>query len=220
MRGADVVKLLRHDVVREFGAIALAAQVGEVKMAQVGGHDLGDGFGGGFVREMAVAAKNTLLETPRAARAILQHLHVVIGFEHKDVRGARAFDDQLRHVAKVGDEPDVAGGGAQQKTDGVLGVMRDGEGVHQHVGDFKARAGVEQLAVEAGFEDAFKFIFCGAIAINGNVQLLGDTGESLNMVRMFVGDEDGGEILRQRLAGIGRGLNPASTSIRASAVST
>jgi len=62
--GADLVEALVHDVMREFGAIAFAAEMGEVKMAQFGGHDLRGGFGSGFVREMAVTAEDALLETP------------------------------------------------------------------------------------------------------------------------------------------------------------
>jgi len=195
--GADVVELFGHDVVREFGAIAFPAQVGEIKMAQVGGHDLSDCFSGGFIREMAMAAQNALLQRPGTVRTFLQHLYVVIGFKDEDVRGARAFNHQLGHVPEIGDEPEIAGGGVEQKSDRVLGVMRDGEGVHLHVGDFKARAGVKEPAVEAGFEDAFKFIFGGAVAVNGDVEFLCDAGESLNMVGVFVGDENSGEILRR-----------------------
>src|ERR1039458_4924617 len=90
--GADFLEAVGHDAVGEFGLVALAAQVREVKLAQLGGHDLRGGFGGGFVGQMAVAAENALLEAPRAARTILQHLHVMIGFEHEDVRGADAVE--------------------------------------------------------------------------------------------------------------------------------
>ena len=94
---------------REFGAVAFTAQVGEVKMAQFGGHDLRGGLGGGFVGKMAVTAENALLEAPRTAWAILQHLHVVIGFEYEYVRRTNAFEHELGNVAEVGDEGDVAG---------------------------------------------------------------------------------------------------------------
>jgi hypothetical protein len=201
VRGADMVELFGHDVMGEFGAITLAAQVGEVQVAQVGGHNLRDGFGGGFVREMAVPAKNALLERPRTVWAILKHLHVVVGFEHEDVRGACAFDDQLRHVAKISDEPEVAGSSVKQKTDGILGVMRDGEGVHEHIGNFEAGPGVKEPAIETGFEDAFKFIFRGAVAVNGDVEFLRDARESLNMVAVLMGNEDGGEIFRHAANG-------------------
>ena len=53
-----------------------------------------------------------------AARTILQHLHVVIGFEHEHVRGADAFEHQLGDVAEVGGKTDIAGGGAQKKPTG------------------------------------------------------------------------------------------------------
>jgi len=76
--GADLVETFVHDVMRQFGFVTFAAEVREVKMAQAGGHDFHGGFGGGFVRKMAVTAKNALLEAPWPARTILQHLHVVI----------------------------------------------------------------------------------------------------------------------------------------------
>src|ERR1017187_10843622 len=89
---------------RQFGFVALAAQMGEVKMAQSSGDDLRGGFGSGFVREMAVASENALLETPRSSDLILQHLHVMIGFEDEDIRRTNALDDQFRHVTEVGDK--------------------------------------------------------------------------------------------------------------------
>ena len=160
MRRADVMELFGHDVLREFGLVAFAAQVGEVKIFQFRRHDLRGGFGGGDVREMAVAAEDALLERPRAVRTILQHLHVVVGFEDEDVRGADAVEHEPRGVAEVGGETDVAARGAQQKSDGVLRVVRDGKSFDEDVGDLKARAGGEQSPFElrdeigGGFFDA------------------------------------------------------------------
>jgi len=193
---ADVMELLGHDIMGEFGFVAFAAQVREVKMAQFGRHNLRGGFGGGFIGKMAVTAKDALLETPGPADAILQHFHIVIGFEHQHIRGAGAFDDKLGDVAEVGDEPDVAGGGVNQKSDRVLGVMWDGERVNQQIGNFKARAGLKQVAVELGLKLKFKRILGSAIAINRDVQFLRDAGEAVNVITVLVGDEDGGEILR------------------------
>ena len=211
MGGADLVEAFVHDVMREFGAIAFAAQVGEVKMAQFGGHDLRGGFGGGLVGKMAMPSENALLEAPRSADAILQHLYVVIGFEHEHIRRADALDDQLRHVAEVGDEGDVAGGRAQQITNGILGVVRNGERIHEQVTDFKARAGLEQPAIEFCFELEFKRFLRGAVAINRDVQFGGNTGEALNVVAVLMRDQDGGEIFRhpadggEALADLARG---------------
>ena len=119
------------DAVGEFGAIALAAQVAEVEMAQVGGHDLLGGISGGLVREMAVPAQDALLEAPGAAGAILQHFDVVVGLQHQRMGGADPFEHQARGVAEVGQEADVAGAGAEQEADRVLGVVRNAERLDQ-----------------------------------------------------------------------------------------
>ena len=169
MRRADVMELLGHDVLREFGLVAFAAQVGEVKIFQFRRHDLCGGFGGGDVREMAVAAEDALLERPRAARTILQHLHVVVGFEDEDVRGADAVEHELGGVPEVGGEADVAARGAQKKSDGVLRVVRDGKRFDEDVSDLKARAGGEEVAVEFGFQLKFKFFLRRAVAVNRDV---------------------------------------------------
>ena len=79
--------------------------------------------------------------------------------------------------------------------------MRDGECVHHHVGDFKARARVEEPAVEFRLQLKFKRLLCGAVAVNGDVEFLRDAGESLNMVGMFVSDENGGEVFRHTADG-------------------
>jgi hypothetical protein len=57
---ADFVQALVHDVMGQFGAIALAAQMSEKQMAEFGGHNLFGGIGGGFVGQMTVAAENAL----------------------------------------------------------------------------------------------------------------------------------------------------------------
>ena len=125
MGGADVMKLFGHDMLREFGFVAFLAQVGEVEVPQSGGHDLRGGFGGGQIREMAVASENPLFEAPRTTRTFLQHLHVVIGFKNQHVRGADAFQYQLGRVAKISGESNIAARRPQQKSNRVLRIMRN-----------------------------------------------------------------------------------------------
>jgi len=75
--------------------------------------------------------------------------------------------------------------------------MWDGERVHKHVVDFETRAGFKQVAVEPGLQLEFKGFFCGAVAVNRNVELLGDSSQAVNMVAVFVCDEDGGKVFRR-----------------------
>ena len=150
--GADLLQAVVDDAMRQFGAIAFAAQVAEVKMAQVGGHDLLGGISGGFVREVAMPAQDALLEAPGAARAILEHLDVVVGLQHQGMGGADPFEHQPGGVAKVGQETDVAGAGAQQEADRVLGVVRNAERLDQDVAHLEAGAGGEEPAGQPRLE--------------------------------------------------------------------
>ena len=125
MFGADLKQLLRHDVLGQFGGVAFAAEVGQIKLPQAGGHDVGHRIGGGDVGDVAVPAQDALFERPRAARAVLQHLHIVIGFQHQHVRGADALQHQLGDVAQIGGKAHLARRSMQHKADRVLGVERD-----------------------------------------------------------------------------------------------
>ena len=164
--GAEVVELLGHDVLGELGLVAFAAEVREVELAEVGGDDLGDGFGGGDVGDVTVTAEDALLESPGTARTVLEHLHVVVGFEDEDVRGADALEHQLRDMAEVGGKADGAGGGAQDKTHRVLSVVRDGKSFDANIADLETCAGFEQPPVDLGFE-----VFCSVHAFEGGFLL-------------------------------------------------
>ena len=194
---ADRLQPLAHDAVREFGFVALAAQVAEIQMTQVGGNNLLGSVGGVGVGKMPVPAKDALLQFPRAARAVLKHLHVVIGFENEDVCVADALDDEFRHVAEVGDDANVARDGAKKKSDRVLRVVRNGKSVHCHVANLKTRTGGEDAGIEFCFERVFGGFERGAVAVNRNFQFRGDAVESLDMVGMFVRDQNAGQTFRR-----------------------
>lgn len=143
----------------------------------------------------------------------------MIGFEHKHVRGADAFEHQFGHVAQVGDKADVAARRAQNKSDRVLRIVRDGKRFDLHVSDLKSGSGGEKLPVDFGFEGVggFKgevgllapFVFERpnrgvlrlAIAEDGNLKFIGDAEQAANVVGMFVRDENGGEIFRRAANG-------------------
>ena len=141
-------------------------------------------------------AQDSLLQAPGPMQTILQHLDIVVGLDHQHVRGADAFDHQPRDVAKVRDEAERAGAGAEEKADRVLRVVRNGEGFHREVADFKTAARDEQAIIEPGGELVVNLVLRRTIAINRDVQFLGDADESLDMVAVLVGNQDGREVFR------------------------
>ena len=190
MVGADFLKARAHHAVREFGAVAFSAQVAEIKTAQTGGHDRLGGIRGVFVGEMSMSAEDALFEAPRPADGVLQHFDIVVAFKDENVGGANAFDDQFGDVSQVGGEANVAAAGVQEKSNGILGVMRDGESVHCNVADFETAAGREEAAFKLGVVLAFNCLVSGTITVKRDAQFVGEAGQTLDVIRMFVGDQD------------------------------
>ena len=81
--------------------------------------------------------------------AILQHLHVMVRLQHQRMGRADSFEHQPRGMAQVRQETDVAGAGAEQVTNRVLGVVRDAERLDQDVAHFKTDSGGEKPAGQA-----------------------------------------------------------------------
>jgi len=201
MVGANPLQPFLGDAARQFGSIALAAEVSQVQMAQVGRHDRFGGVGGGLVGEVTLASENALFEAPGTVRTFLEHADIVVGLQHQHIRVADSIEDVFGDVTEVRDETDIAGGGPEQEPDRILGVVRDVEGLDDDVADFKTLACFEEAAVEACAEGAFRFLLGGAVAVDGDAEFAGDADESLDMVAVLVGDEDGIEVFGRAAEG-------------------
>ena len=170
-------------------------------MAQFRGDDLFDDSGGVVVREVAVPAQDALLDAPGPFGVRLEQFQVMIGFEQQHVRDADAFDDEIRGVAEVSQETDVARAGANQETDRIVGIVRHGEGVHDDIAHFKCCARAENPAVESGVELIFNRLLGEAVAEDRNPELRAQHCQTLNMIAVFVRDEDAVQPLRRAAYG-------------------
>jgi len=196
MTGPDALQTVIHHALGQRGPVAFAAQVAKVQMTQLGGHELLRGIGGGFVREMAMAAEDALLETPGPVRAILQQLDIVIGFEQQNIGRAQPIQDEFGHLAEVGQKSDIHAGGAQKIPDRILGVVQDVKRLDSNVADFKTVSRRKESAIELGLKLKFNRFLSRAIAINRNAKFLAETSQALDMVRMLVGKQDCREVFR------------------------
>lgn len=137
-----------------------------------------------------MSSEDTLFEAPGPARTILEQLHVVVGFQHKNMRRANPFQDELRCVAEVGQKSDVRSAGAQHESHGILGVVRNGKCLHGNVPDIERAARGEEPEIEMEIELIPNGISRGAIAVDRELKFLGEDGEAANMIAVFVRDED------------------------------
>ena len=191
---AEPLQAIRHDAHGQIGMVALAAEVAEIQMAQFSAHDLLGGIGGGFVGEMTVAAKDALFEAPGTMRTVLQHFDVVVRFENENVGRANTVKHVSRCVPKIGQKANVTRGRAQEKADRVLRVVGNVKTLDGDIADFEAFACAKQAAIEALGELVLKRFLSRAIAIDRNVESGAELDQPVNMVRMFVRDENASEI--------------------------
>ena len=81
----------------QFGMIVVFADVPQDQGGEPAIETILDEIGGHFIREMPAPAHHALLDGPRI-RADAQHLQIVIGLEHNQVRSAQVNSQRVRYV--------------------------------------------------------------------------------------------------------------------------
>jgi hypothetical protein len=195
--GAHFLQALAHYLKGELGAVAFATYVAQVEMAEVPGHNLFGDVGGGFIREVTVAAKDALFKAPGPVRAILQQFDIVIGFENQHISATNSFDRQPGGVAEVGEETDVSMNGFEQKPDRILRVVGNAESFDRQIFQVKRGARLEQAAIQLSPLLIFDRFARWPIAVNRNTKLFDQLRQALHVIGMLVSDEDGGKVLRR-----------------------
>ena len=136
----------------------------------------------------------------------------MIRFQDEHVGGPDAFQNQFGDVAKISEKTEIRSIRAQKKSDRILSIVRNCKGFHRHVTDFETRAGREQAAIHFDVELKLNGFLRRAIAINRNAKFLRQHAEPLNVIAVFVSDEnalqtfgrttDGGEPLANLAPGL------------------
>ena len=93
-------------------------------------------------------------------------------------------------MAEVGQEPDLNRRRVEHKPHGISGVVRDGKCIHAKITDFKAVAGFENLKIKSAIVVVTNLLGGMAVAVHRNAKLGGEHLEAVNVVGMFVGDQD------------------------------
>src|SRR4051794_10611732 len=143
------------------------------------------------IRKMPDAAEDALLYGPRIW-PYLQHLDVVVGLDHQQVAVAQVKLHRFRNVSEVVREPDLHALRPEAKPDRIHGVVRNAEALHLDVADPEARARLE------GLQNRHRRlpVDCRRGELR-HVERLGllepprQDGDAGDVVRMFVGDQDG-----------------------------
>jgi len=195
--GPEAGQATADDLPGELGQIAIAAEMAKKKVLQVCRHNLRSDLGGGFVGQVTMPAEDSLLGAPRTSSIFLEHFDIMIGFEDQNVGGADSFDDKPGGVAEIGEKTEIAALGAEQKSDGIIGVVGDAEGLDVDAAELEGGPRTEEAKIELLSELQLDGFFGEAIAIDGNLKLGGEHAEALGVVGMFVGNKNSAQVFRR-----------------------
>jgi hypothetical protein len=185
----------------EIGIVVLLRHVGENEIARVAIETIriGEVFADGVIGKMAGAGKYALLDDPRIG-SNLEHIEVVVGFEDQTISFAEVDFDKLRHVAEVGADGNLGAVGAKGETDGIDGIVRDGEGVDVDVADTEALAGLNgfdaaEALAEGLRENALQNAHGGFSDVKRALPETEDLRETIAVIGVLVSDEDSVEVI-------------------------
>jgi hypothetical protein len=181
--------------------------VGEDEVADAGIETLriGEKFADSVIGEMAGAGENALLDNPGIG-ADLEHVQIVIGFEDEAIGLAKMDSYVIWEVAEIGADRDFGAVGTEGESDGVGGVVGNRECVDVDVADRETLAGLDGLdaseaLAECVGQDALERVHGGLGDVERRFPESEDLREAVTVVRVFMSDENGIEMINVALDG-------------------
>ena len=162
-------------------------------MRQGGAGALDEKFGGESIREMALPARDALLEAPGAIGLPEQTL-VMVGFQDQGVAIPELLPDQGRGHAQVGRHPHSDAVRGDDEADGLLRVVADRKGLDRHVAHLEGESGRVDLPCQTRAAESLLDGFGrGRIGVQIGSEALPQHGQSGNVIAMLVGQQDGAD---------------------------
>jgi hypothetical protein len=177
----------------------------EMPDAGIEAFGIGEKFADRVIRKMAGAGEHSLLDDP-GVRTDLEHIEVVIGFEDEAIGLAEMDSDVIWEVAEISADGDLRAVGAEGESNRVDSVVGDSKRVDIDVADREALAGLDGLdaakaLAEGVGKDALESIHGGFGDVERRFPEPEDLWETVRVVGVFVGDEDGVETINVALNG-------------------
>ena len=121
---------------------------------------------------------------------VLEQFEIVIRFEQEHLRASHAFDNEFGRVAEIGEETHLHPVHVKKQSHRIVRVMRHTERLDGDVTDIEAGFGAENAAIESHLKETFDCLLGEAIAVNRNGMYGAETDQPLDVIGMFVRDDD------------------------------
>jgi len=191
----------------EIRIVVFLGDVREDEMADAGveAFGIGEEFADGVIGEMASAREDALLDDP-GIRADLEHVEIVIGFEDEAIGLAEMDSYVIWQIAEIGADGNFGAVGAEGESDGVGGVVRDGEGVDVDVADGETLAGLDgfdaaETLAESIRQNALESFHRRLSDVERGFPEAEDLRQAVAVVGVLVRDEDRVEAINVALNG-------------------
>jgi hypothetical protein len=198
--GTPAERFFRADT-RDIGIVVIFRKVRQHQIARPRVESLGIGEkrADHFIRKMSRAAHDALLHMP-GIRTNLEHLQIVIRFEHDSIAIAQMLLHQFGHVTEIGHERELHAGGAKREAERVDSIVGNTERSDFDIADAKSMAGLNELdALEAPrmvFGKKTQGLGMGfRIEIDGRAPGAQQGRETADVIGMFVRDDDAVEAI-------------------------
>ena len=170
-------------------------------MGSCGGQ--GDGkFRTGFVGQVPTVAQDTVLQGVGIG-TVPKPVHIVIGLDQRQIGAKGGVHHQAGHSPQVGGDDGRVSAAGQPVAHAVGGVVGGGEGLDgqaPHLELTARRQGVNQLSGVGQLSRQHQGGAWGGVKGNGVV--FQQDSQSCDVVSVFVGDQDAGQILRRQFRGL------------------
>ncbi len=182
----------------QFRRVAIPAKVTEHDMPESRGARFSHEIGGGAVGKVAVRRHDALLDGKRAPGVGLEQLLVVVGFDEETIHFGHMMEKGSRDMTEIGENADGKGLASDSETHRVDGIVRDGKSGHLEGLQRKRAAGGEEPPIRGRIALVMTahLIRGQTRGVDWTTQGLEQNRQSARVVAMFVGQQDGGDLLR------------------------
>jgi len=187
----------------QFRRVAIPAKVTEHDLPESRGARFGHEIGGGAVGKVPVRRHDALLDGKRAFGVGLQQVLVVVGFDEETIDFGHMMEEGSRDMTEIGENADGTRFASDSETHRVDGIVRDGESGHLEGLQRKGAAGGKEPPIRGRIALVMAaHLICGQTrGVDRTTQGLEQDRQSAGVVTVFVGQQDGRDLLRIQTRG-------------------